>query len=175
VTVKLRSSAGAIALSEEERALPIENDWTNEHQPAEARSLTETVADNLVDSVGSGSSPVAELFTDAQRQLVEMQVPGVAWNDLKRYGPIETRVWKKEVLKGFKEPVTIELWQLQQNGRTKELLEVSTKAKTATNDRAQELASQFFAEAKAVGLGQPDNQTKTQQVLDFFHPDTQSN
>jgi hypothetical protein len=173
-TVKLRAVAGSMKLSDEERALVIELDWTNEQMPAEARSLTrKNIKKDLVENVGSGLTPVAELFTDAQRRLVQARVQGVDWEVIKPYGPIEAFVWKRKAhLAGFTEPVTVELWQLRQDGRVQEILEVSAKARVKIAAEAQPLARDFFAAARAAGLGEPDGQTKTQQVMDFFQPVT---
>ena len=169
-TVKLRALAGTLELSNTERELLPEQDWTDERQPSEARSLSRKhIKKGLVDSVGSGAAPVAELFTDTQRQLVEARVPGVAWDGLQAFGPVSAEVWSRQAqLAGFATPVTVELWHLQQQGRSSEILEVSAKVRAKTDAEAQSLARQFFAASKAAGLGEPNGQTKTQLVMDFF-------
>ncbi len=122
-TVKLRALAGTLELSNEESALQPEQDWTDESQPSEARSLSRKhIKKGLVDSVGSGAAPVAKLFTDTQRQLVEARVPDVAWDSLKPFGPINAEVWSRQTqLAEFATPVTVELWHLQQEGRSWEI------------------------------------------------------
>jgi hypothetical protein len=169
-TVKLRALAGTLELSDAERGLVTEQDWTDERQPSEARSLSRKhIKKGLVDSVGSGAAPVAELFTDAQRQLVQARVPGVAWDGLQAFGPIDAEVWSRQAqLAGFATPVTVELWHLRQQGRSQEILEVSAKVSAQNDAEPQAQARQFFAAAKAAGLGEPNGQTKTQLVMDFF-------
>jgi hypothetical protein len=169
-TVKLRALAGTLELSDAERELVPEQDWTDERQPSEARSLSRKhIKKGLVDSVGSGAAPVPKLFTDTQRQLVEARVPDVAWDSLKPFGPINAEVWSRQAqLAGFATPVTVELWHLRQQGRSREIVEVSAKVSAQTDAEAQALALQFFAVAKAAGLGAPNGQTKTQLVMDFF-------
>jgi hypothetical protein len=168
--VKLRALAGTLELSDAERELVPEQDWTDERQPSEARSLSRKhLKKGLVDNVGSGAAPVAELFTDAQRQLVQARVPGVAWDGLQAFGPIDAEVWSRQAqLAGFATPVTVELWHLRQQGRSEEILEVSAKVSAQNDAEAQAQARQFFAAAKAAGLGEPNGQTKTQLVMDFF-------
>jgi hypothetical protein len=169
-TVKLRALAGTLELSDAERELQPEQDWTDESRPSEARSLSRKhIKKGLVGSVGSGTAPMTELFTDTQRQLMKARVPDVAWDNLKSFGPINAEVWSRQAqLAGFATPVTVELWHLRQQGRSQEILEVSAKVRAQTDVEAQAQARQFFAAAKAVGLGEPDGQTKTQLVMDFF-------
>ena len=169
-TVKLRAPAGTLALSEEERTLQPEQDWTSEHEPSEARSLTrDDLPDGLVSKVGEGSMPLVKLFSQEQQNLLRARLPGVDWKSLKNLGPIEAEVWARQGrLNGFEKPVTVELWHLRQNGREQEILEVSAKGKAKTDADAQLLARQFFAAARAAGLGDPDGRTKTKLVMHFF-------
>jgi hypothetical protein len=169
-TVKLRATTGTLELSDEERTLQPEQDWTSEHDPTEARSLTRVdLPDDLISQVGDGSMPVASLFSKEQQNLARVRLPGVDWKSLKKLGPIEAQVWSRQgKLNGVDEPVTVELWQLRQDNREQQILEVSAKGKVKTDAEAQLQARQFFAAAKAAGLGEPGGQTKTKLVLDFF-------
>jgi hypothetical protein len=171
-TVKLRAPARAVDLSEAERAIPAEQDWTNETEPTLSRSVDrEGLARGLVAKVASGRAAVEELFDDAQRKLVEARMKEFTWGSLRAYGPVEARVWHQQwKLRGFPEAVTVELWHLRRDGRSQDILEVSAKARAETAAQAQVLARQFFSAAKAAGLGEPAHQTKTRRTLDFFKP-----
>ena len=80
-------------------------------------------------------------------------------------------MWRQQwKLHGFPEELTVELWNLEKDGRTQDVLEVSASAKANTEAQAKELARKFFAAAKAAGLGESAGQTKTKMVLDFFKP-----
>jgi len=164
-TVKLRASAGKLEWTDLERTLKPEQDWTSEREVTESRALDSRLTTGSVAKVAAGAAPVSELFTAAQRQLVAARLPGVAWESLKCYGPVEAEVWPRQTkLPGFPEPVTVELWHLRQAGRTQDLLEVSVRVPSS------KLVRQFFETGKASGLGEPAGQTKTQKVLDFFKP-----
>jgi len=114
---------------------------------------------------------VEELFNAEQRQLVASRMKDFPWERLRRYGPIEAEVWAQQwKLYGFPEAVTVELWHLRWEDRTQDILEVSAKARGQTEAQTQALARQFFAAAKAAGLGEPAGQTKTTLVLVFFKP-----
>ncbi|MEI6085673.1 MAG: hypothetical protein WCS70_15420 [Verrucomicrobiota bacterium] len=171
-TVKLRARAGDAELSARERLVPPEQDWINDHEPTLSRSLdARPISQGLVKKVAEGDEPISELYNHPQRQLVAARLKDFNWGDLRRYGPVTTEVWSKQVeLPGYPEAVTIELWHLQQAGRTQDILEVSIKSKAASDAQAQAQARQFFAAAKAAGLGEPTGQTKTKIVLDFFKP-----
>lgn len=171
-TVKLRAVDGTTELSDAERSLQPEQDWTSESAPALSRSLDDsTLATGLVPAVSAGNGDVAALFNEAQRKLVTARVKNFRWDRLKRYGPAETRVWRQQwKLQGFPASVTVELWHLEKRGRTQDVLEVSASVKAKTEAQAQEFARKFFAAAKAAGLGESTGQTKTRMVLDFFQP-----
>jgi hypothetical protein len=170
--VKLRGSPGSTELSDAERAIPAEQDWTNEDGPAVSRTVErKSLPKDLVSKVVAGQAPVDVLFNDAQRQLVTSRIKDFSWESLRRYGPVQAKVWQEQwQLKGFPESVTVELWHLRQGARTEDILEVSAKAKAATEEEAKALVRQFFAAAKAAGLGEPSGQTKTRKVLEFFKP-----
>ena len=169
-TVKLRASAGTLELNTEERALPVEQDWTNERGPSAARSINHKKIENSVfDKVVTGLLPVKELFTDSQRHLVVARVPGVTWESLEPIGPVQADVWSRQAqLAGFAHPVTVELWNLRQGEREQQILEVSAKVRVNTESEAQQLAKQFFAATRSAGLGEPNGLSKTTQVMDFF-------
>ncbi len=171
-TVKLRAIAETTNLSEAERAIRPEQDWTHEAGPTLSRSMDWTsIETGLVNRIATGEGKVRELFNVDQQSLVMARMKDFNWESLKRYGPVQARVWREHrTLAGFHEKVTIERWRLEQDGRTLEILEISAKAKADTEEQAQVLAKQFFGAAKAAGLGEPSGQTKTTQVLEFFKP-----
>jgi hypothetical protein len=171
-TVKLRATAGATELSAVERAIQPEWDWTREDQPTLSRSIDrKSLAKGLVAKVAAGQVAVAELFSEPQRQLVMGRMKDFNVGSLRRYGPVEALVWRQQgKLHGFREKVTVELWHLRKDGQMRDVLEVSAKATTETEEQALALAKQFFGAAKAAGLGEPAGQTKTKTALDFFRP-----
>lgn len=171
-TVKLRAIEGAGELSDAERAIQPEQDWTREDGPTLSRSVDhEAITEGLVARAAAGEGRVIELFNDQQQKLVMARMKDFNWESLRRYGPVEAKVWKQQrKLEGFREKVTIEIWSLEKDGRTLKVLEVSANAKAETDEQAQALAQQFFGAAKAAGLGEPSGQTKTRQVLEFFKP-----
>ena len=171
-TVKLRAIAGTTHLSEAERAIRPEQDWTHESSPTLSRSMDwASIETGLVTRIATGEGKVRELFNADQQNLVMARMRDFNWESLKRYGPVMAQVWREHrTLDGFKEKVTIEHWHLEKDGRSLEVLEISAKAKADTEAHAQALAKQFFEAAKAAGLGEPSGQTKTKQVLEFFKP-----
>lgn len=171
-TVKLRAIDGTTDLSEFERSIQPEQDWTHENGPTLSRTVDRaSIEMGLVPKIAKGEGVVRELFSEPQQNLVLARMKDFNWASLKRYGPVQARVWRENrMLEGFKEKVTIERWRLEKDGRTLEVLEISAKAKADTEEQAQALAKQFFAAAKAAGLGEPSGQTKTKQVLEFFKP-----
>lgn len=171
-TVKLRAIEGAGELSEVERTIQPEQDWTREDGPTLSRSVDhESIAEDLLAKVVSGERKVVELFNGQQQNLVMARMKDFHWENLRRYGPVEAKVWKQQrKLEGFKEKVTIEIWHLEMGGRKLDVLEVSANAKADTEEQAQALAKQFFGAAKAAGMGEPSGQTKTRKVLEFFKP-----
>jgi hypothetical protein len=170
--VKLRGGTSTTELSDAERAIAPEQDWTNENGPAVSRTVErKSLPKGLVSKVVAGQLPVDALFNDAQRQLVTSRIKDFSWESLRRYGPVEAKVWQQQwQFKGFPESVTVELWHLREGDRTEDILEVSAKAKAATEEEAKALVRQFFKAAKAAGLGEPSGQTKTRKVLEFFKP-----
>ena len=137
-----------------------------------SRSLNRaSINSGLVPKVAAGDAPVRDLFDTAQQDLVAARFKDIRWESLKRYGPVETQVWKKLFkFEGFTEPVTVELWQLRKDGKSEQILEVSTKAVAETDAHARALAKQFFAAARSAGLGEPASLTKTKKVMDFLKP-----
>jgi len=171
-TVKLRAAEGRTALSDAERAIPSEQDWVDETGATFSRSLDNaSLAKDLVSKVAAGQVPVVELFTAAQRQLITVRVPDLKWERLHCFGPVKAEIWGQQAqLPGFPSAATIELWHLQKPDQKLDLLEISAKAKPKSAPQAQALAKQFYAAAKAAGLGDPAGQTKTRTVVDFFQP-----
>jgi hypothetical protein len=171
-TVKLRATRGMMDLSDAERSIQPEQDWTQESGPTLSRSMNwDSIEIGLAAKVAAGQGAVKELFNAQQQNLLEARMKDFPWESLKRYGPVQARVWREDrKLEGFREKVTIERWHLERDGRILELLEVSAKAKADTEEQAQALAKQFFEAAKSAGLGEPSGQTKTRQVLEFFKP-----
>lgn len=171
-TVKLRAVDATAELSEAERAIQPEQDWTRVDAPTLSRSLDYgPIAQGLVGKVAAGEGKVVELFDEQQQKLVTARMKDFNWESLRRYGPVEAKVWRQQrKLEGFKEKVTVEIWRLEKDGRTLEVLEVSANAKADTEEQAQALAKQFFGAAEAAGLGEPAGQTKTRKVLEFFKP-----
>lgn len=171
-TVKLRASDSGTELSDVERAIQPEQDWTHENGPTLSRSVDSAPLENgLVPKVAAGEGTVARLFNEEQQRLVMARMENLNWESLRRYGPVEAKVWREQrKLDGFKEKVTVELWHLEKDGRKLDVLEVSANAKADTEEQAKALAKRFFEAAKAAGLGEPTGQTKTKKVLDFFRP-----
>ncbi len=171
-TVKLRADNDALELSERELEIQPEQDWTNEAGPAHSRSLDHDLPINgLLSEVVAGQQAVVELFSKEQKELVTARVAGFNWTDLRLYGPVEVLVWRKQwKLDGFPEDITVEVWNLQKEGKTRDILEVSAKVKAESDELAKELAGKFFAAARDAGIGEPTGQSKTQMVLDFFQP-----
>jgi hypothetical protein len=171
-TVKLRAIDGTTNLSQAERAIRPEQDWTHETGPTLSRSMDwDSIETGLVKKIATDGGKVGELFNAEQQNLVMARMKDFSWESLKRYGPVQARVWREHrTLAGFKEKVTIERWRLEKDGRSLEILEISAKAKADNEEQAQALAKQFFGAAKAAGLGEPSGQTKTRQVLEFFKP-----
>lgn len=171
-TVKIRVSAEALKWSDQELALPPEQDWITKVAPTIARSLSRKDLEIcMFNNVASGSMQVSTLFTEPQRQLVETRMLDFDWANLKRFGPVQAEVWTRQaILPGFDQAITVELWRMQQDDRYQEILEVSAKVRTENNMQAKLLAIQFFSAAKSLGLGEPDDQSKTKLVMDFFKP-----
>ncbi|MFC1720071.1 CYTH domain-containing protein [Pseudomonadota bacterium] len=171
-TVKLRVGSEPIELSDAELAIQPEQDWTNEIEPTHSRSLDyDWPVRGLLSEVVAGQQAVIELFTQEQQELVKGRMKDLNWADLRLYGPVEILIWRKHLkLDGFPEDVTIELWNLQKDGKTLDILEVSAKVKAETDQIAKDLARQFYRAARDAGMGEPTGQTKTQMVLDFFQP-----
>jgi hypothetical protein len=171
-TVKLRAIEGTTALSDIERSIQPEQDWTHESGSTLSRTVDwDTIETGLAAKVAAGKGEVRQLFNETQQNLLQARMKDFRWESLKRYGPVQARVWREDrKLAGFKEKVTIERWHLEKDGRILELLEVSAKTKADTEEQAQALAKQFFEAAKSAGLGEPSGQTKTKQVLEFFKP-----
>lgn len=172
-TVKIRVANQVLKLNDQELALPIEYDWVNAVEPIESRSLTYKQLDrHLLSNVANGLTPVANLFTQAQRNLLETRIPSFNWENLKHYGPIKAVVWTRQVrLTGFAEDMTVELWHLTKNNHQQEILEISAKVQVETKTEAQAQAQLFFAAAKDAGLGVPNGKTKTILAMDFFKSD----
>lgn len=170
-TVKLRAS-GDTELSDAERAIQPEQDWTDENQSTLSRSVDHSsLAAGMVAKAAAGKLAVAGLFNQEQRDLVMARMQDFKWESLRCYGPVETRVWRRQwKLHGFPEKVTVELWLLRKDGKHLELLEVSAKTKATTEEQSRTMAKQFYAAAKASGMGEPSGLTKTRMVLDFFKP-----
>lgn len=171
-TVKLRAMEGETELSDAERAIQPEQDWANENEPTLSRAMdSELLPNGLVPKVTASDGDVSELFDEKQQKMVITRMADFKWDRLKRYGPVETLVWQQHrKFVGFKERVTIELWRLEKDGRKMEILEVSTKVKAGTEEKARAMAKKFFLSARAAGLGEPSGKTKTQMVLEFFKP-----
>lgn len=171
-TVKFRATDGAPELSEAERAIPPEQDWTHEGGPTLSRSVDSSpLSKGLVSKVAAGEGEVVRLFNDEQKNLVMARMKDLNWGSLRCYGPVEAKIWREQLdLDGFEEKVTVEVWHLEKDGNSLEVLEVSANANADSEAQAQALAKQFFAAARSAGLGEPAGKTKTEMVLDFFRP-----
>jgi hypothetical protein len=171
-TVKIRAVEGETLLSPLELAISPEQDWSRPDAPTLSRSVTWKLLENgKVSKIAEGEGKVIDLFNPEQRALVAARMPGFKWEILKRYGPIDAQVWKGNLkLEGLPQKVTVEIWNLKKDGRILSMLEISTKATADTDAQARAQAKDFFAAAKAAGLGEPVGQTKTSAALDFFRP-----
>ncbi len=170
--VKIRTMPDSPELTDAELAIPAEQDWTDGSQPVISRTLKSKLSrKGLLADVVAGKVPAGDLLSDKQKELITRRLPGFKFDSLKRYGPVKTEVWKNHLkFKGFPEPVTVELWQLQENDRSENLLEVSSKASAGSDAQARDQAKQFFAAAKSAGMGTPTPQTKTSKVFEFHKP-----
>ena len=103
-TVKLRAIEGAGELSDAERAIQPEQDWTREDGPTLSRSVDhEAITEGLVARAAAGEGRVIELFNDQQQKLVMARMKDFNWESLRRYGPVEAKVWKQQrKLEGFR-------------------------------------------------------------------------
>jgi hypothetical protein len=171
-TVKFRDTASPAELNDTERAVKHEQDWTSETNSTLSHSLNRrSLPEGLVTRVARGKAGVDELFNKAQRKLAESRVRDFDWKSLKCYGPVEVKVWRQQwKLEGISEPVTVELWHLEKDGRVQDILEVSAKGRAETAEQIQVLALRFYEAARVAGLGEPAGQTKTKMVLDYFKP-----
>ncbi|MES2920978.1 MAG: hypothetical protein V4819_05510 [Verrucomicrobiota bacterium] len=171
-TVKIRTTDATTKLSKAEQAIPPEQDWTGKTEPVISRSLDRNLSDRgLFARVMAGRAPVRELFNKKQVELVTARLKGFRFESLRRLGPFKTQVWKKRSnLGGFEEQLTVELWHLRKDGKSEQILEISTKATTETDAQARAVAKRFFAAAKAAGMGKPDPRTKTRKVIEFYQP-----
>jgi hypothetical protein len=96
-TVKLLATAGATGLSDAERSIQPEQDWTNETEPTFSRSVDrKSLARGLVSKVAAGQAAVDELFNTAQRKLVAARMKEFTWESLRCYGPVEANVWQQQ-------------------------------------------------------------------------------
>ena len=170
-TVKIRTVGRHESASAAESAITPEWDWTNPLAPAVSRSLNHDLAPDAYNDVFLGGASPATLFSERQQQLVEASLPAMRWQNLLAHGPVRAEVWDRQCkLIGFPKPVTVERWHLHKADQNAEILEVSVKVKTASEAEAKELAAAFFRAAAAAGFGDPNGQSKTQIVLDFFRP-----
>jgi len=171
-TVKLRTASAASELSDAEKSIKPEEDWSNEIAPAISRSVDyDPLPDGVLATVDQGTWTVDKLFNDAQRRMVEARVKNFSWPALRRFGPIQAEVWDEQFkLKDFPEAVTVERWRIEKDGNALDILEVSAKTRPGKNGDARKLANQFFRAAEKAGLGRPGGQSKTMLVFDFFKP-----
>jgi hypothetical protein len=172
-TVKLRTAGNGVDLSEVEKAIKPEADWTDETDPSFSRSVDNALLpDGFLRQVVAGGATADKLFNNQQRGLVESRMKNFSWSSLKCYGPIQAEVWEQKFkLEGFPNAVTVERWHMKKKERTLDILEVSAKARPQTTAEAKELAKQFFKAAAQSGLGNPGGLSKTEIVLNFFKPD----
>jgi hypothetical protein len=173
-TVKIRVSEAATELTVAERALELEQDWTAENKVAFSRSISHSaLPEGMVAMAAAGKIPVKLLFNESQRDLVSARIKDFDWDRLRCFGPVKVEVWRKQwKIEGFSEKVTVELWKLQRDGKKMDILEVSAKTTAESAVHAQALANQFYAAAKASGMGEPAALTKTQVIMGFFNPTT---
>ena len=171
-TVKLRAVPEGEALTEQELALPPEQDWTRADGPTLSRALdSDPLETGAVPRVIENGKNVISLFDPQQRALVTARIGDLDWSRLKRYGPIRAEVWKRQLkLDGFKGRVTVEIWHLKDGDRSQEILEISTKAKADSEIEARQIAKSFFHAAKTAGFGDPTGDTKTAKALEFYKP-----
>lgn len=171
-TVKIRASEGETDLSPLELAISPEQDWSHPFAPTLSRSLSwDSLENGRVRKTAAGEENVIDLFNPQQRALAAARMPALKWETLKCYGPIDAQVWKGKLdLQGFSQKVTVEIWNLRKDGKTLSLVEISTKTTAESDEQARAQAKEFFAAAKAAGLGEPVGQTKTAAAMDFLKP-----
>jgi hypothetical protein len=171
-TVKYRTKSTADKLSDAEKHISPEEDWSSETAPAISRSLDwDRLPDGLLGEVDRGRWTVDRLFDGAQRQMVEARMTNFKWQALRRFGPIQAELWDDQFkLEDFPEAVTVERWHIERGSQTLEILELSAKARPKTNADAKRLADEFFRSAEKAGLGRPGGQSKTTLIFDFFKP-----
>lgn len=129
----------------------------------ESCSLTCIVPEGKIDHVILGEEPLQNLFASVQYDLMDQHAKvRVDWPSVQAFGPIQARIWKVKV-RGFSEPVTIELWRLPNNRR---VLELSYKAPL---DQAADVQNRLVEFLGSQGFkGAEDGDTKTRLAVRFF-------
>lgn len=174
-TVKLTYPDAAAAAADSSTSVKVEEDWVDLKAPRLSRSIDgeEKLKDDGAKKLAQGTLEASEAFDKGQRKLVENRVPGLNWDEVRCFGPISARIWKKVPLAGFADAkMTVEDWLLlKADGVTKdEVLEVSVKGKALSAEQLKTFVETFFQAAAKQNLGSPDAQSKTKRALKFFAP-----
>jgi hypothetical protein len=165
-TLKLRPVNGDSVTTEEADALKKEEDWSNPKAGKESWSKDKAITEDEFDEVVQGKKAPNELFETQRNLLKKDRIKDAEWDKLRRYGPIQAKVFKECSLPGFEGKVTVELWQLDCGHSKRPLLEFSVKIDN--NDDTAKHAQDFFDEVIKATNAKPDDVSKTRIVLDFL-------
>ena len=170
-TLKLRTSGSGTVEGELAGKLPVEQDWTGDSTVNFSRSLDDKkLTEGLFEKVVSGAEAPSALFAK-QLLLLKEQAAGFDVGALKPYGPITTKVWKKEFkLPEFDKKITTESWLLEKGGMKREILELSANIKGTTNDQIKQEIAEFYAAIATAKFGKSEDASKTRIVFEFFKP-----
>ncbi len=172
-TVKLRNVEAGEPMKEQ-AGVEREIEWSGPDRSSVCRSLDGAdIEPGLVEKTAAGEGEgIAKLFTEEQKELAERRnADAIAWEDLKRFGPVKATVWKDVKLSGFGKKITVESWPLEKDGKTLEILELSVKEE-GTQIELEMLAKSFYEAIKELEFEDENHvsQSKTKTVLEFYAP-----
>lgn len=170
-TLKLRAKDESSVTGLIANTLEVEQDWTSLTSINFSRSLdNKELEEGLFDKVMKGEKKPKALFK-TQKALFEERGSGVDLESLKRYGPLEAKVWKKAFkLPGFDKKITVEIWNLGGGDKQETLVELSAKVEGTTHDDLKAKAKLFFDAVVAAKIGASESKSKTSTVLTWFKP-----
>jgi uncharacterized protein YjbK len=162
-TVKLRPAAAAVAAAAKagNEKVKVELDIAGAKQSLSAK-LDKKRDPGEIDAVAGTPGTVPALFSDKQRDLIELHAPGAPALDVLRVlGPVDVRKWELAPTPAFPYELAAEKWTLDD---AKQFIELSIKVDPADAAKAQ---------ADFLGLLDDQqlhvtNEQKTPLVLRFF-------
>ena len=140
----------------------VELDAVGEESICSAKLSVEQRGGEIGD-VAEGKRAIRALFSREQERLIAEHRPeGVAWDDIRVFGPVAVRKWEFEP-KSLDYEVTVEEWVLPDDS---DLVELSVKAPPA---QAGTAADAFLAFLRKRGVDtEGAQQTKTRSALRYF-------